>query len=125
MSSLRRFVFFYFFICFYRTAIVLSYTCINYFYGIAEQLYEQFTQVLFFVVKLLYIMNNFTDGRIDFWFVAAQLYEQSTQVGSIFGILLMNYTNSGGSLNLFLLHFGILHYILYFMGLDYLLLITL
>ena len=77
------------------------------------------------MVKLLYIMNNFTDGRIDFWFVAAQLYEQSTQVGSIFGIFLMNYTNSGGSLNLFLLHFGILHYILYFMGLDYLLLITL
>ena len=43
MSILRRS----FFLCFYSTTILLNYTCINYFYGIAEQLYEQFTQVFF------------------------------------------------------------------------------
>ena len=65
------------------------------------------------------------DGIIDFRFVAPQLYEEFTEVGSIFGILLLNYINTGVSMNLFLLYFGVLYYILYFMGLDFFVLITL
>ena len=57
-------------------------------------------------------MSTFTDGIIDFRFVAPQLCEDFTDVGSIFATLLLNYTNTGVSMNLFLLYFGVL----YFMG---------
>ena len=77
------------------------------------------------LVNLIYIMSTFTDGIIDFRFVALQLYEEFTEVGSNFGILLLNCINTGVSMNLFLLYFGVLYYILYFMGLDFFVLNTL
>ena len=70
-------------------------------------------------------MSTFTDGIIDFRFVALQFYKEFTEVGSIFGILLLNYINTGVSMNLFLLYFDVLYYILYFMCLSFFVLITL
>ena len=49
---------------------------------------------------------------INFRFVAPQLYEEFTEVGSIVGILLLNYINTGASMNLFLFYFCVLYYIL-------------
>ena len=77
-----------------------------------------------FLVILIYIMSIFKGDISDFRCLALQ-HEDFTEVGSIFGILLLDCINTGISMNLFLLYFGVLYYILHFMILDFFVLITL